>query len=362
MEILQVSRLRRWLAILAGLGVAGCSAQGQVYTGPARPSSELATIESRIPFPYALDVFVDGAWVDDVKQSTVPPGNYKATVLAGLCHLDWVSWNGSFILSAGDTVRFHMLSDPGYDGNPSFHQPPMLVPYTNQHGETCQLPGFYFSVRNTNPLIDGARDGSLGEVREALASNAATNVRNVEGMTPLMLAAQGGYLPIVQALLSSNAEVDAQSTDGFTALMVASLARHPDIVRALLADKADANARSPGGITPLILGAGAGNAEVVRALLAAKADVNARTVSGGNPQWALVLVHERPEDNTTPTYGYTPLMIAAAAGRVEVVRVLLDARADMNAKTARGDTALSLAIRKKQHNVVDLLRLNGARE
>jgi ankyrin repeat protein len=91
------------------------------------------------------------------------------------------------------------------------------------------------------------------------------------------------------------------------------------------------------GVTALIAASQQGHQEIVRALLDAKADVNAKA---GN--------------------GATALMLAARAGNQEIVRALLDARADVNAKDNVGATALILASLKGHQEVVQLLKGAGA--
>jgi Ankyrin repeats (3 copies) len=58
--------------------------------------------------------------------------------------------------------------------------------------------------------------------------------------------------------------------------------------------------------------------------------------------------------------GDTPLIRAARMGLVDVVRVLLAAHADTNAKTTRDETALSEAVRGGHEDVVALLRAAAA--
>ena len=84
--------------------------------------------------------------------------------------------------------------------------------------------------------------------------------------------------------------------------------------------KADVNARSEDGITSLMLAAAFGTAENVKVLLDAGADVNAREEHGG-----------------------AALMWAVAGGAAENVKVLLDAGADVNARYENGWTSLMAA-------------------
>ncbi|WP_455203605.1 ankyrin repeat domain-containing protein, partial [Kaarinaea lacus] len=52
----------------------------------------------------------------------------------------------------------------------------------------------------------------------------------------------------------------------------------------------------------------------------------------------------------------TPLIMAAAAGHTQVVKLLLEKGADMEIKNKRKETALSLAQTRKHDEVVSLLK------
>ena len=53
---------------------------------------------------------------------------------------------------------------------------------------------------------------------------------------------------------------------------------------------------------------------------------------------------------------WTPLMVAAYSGKMETVRLLLEAGADRALKDDQGKTALHRAIERNNKEVVDLLR------
>ena len=93
-------------------------------------------------------------------------------------------------------------------------------------------------------------------------------------------------------------------------------------VRSLLRGGASASVAQGDGLTALHLAAQSGDLEIGRILIEARADVGARTRIGA----------------------YTPLHLAAGAGHAELVGVLLDAGADPAARTtSTGVTALHLA-------------------
>jgi hypothetical protein len=58
----------------------------------------------------------------------------------------------------------------------------------------------------------------------------------------------------------------------------------------------------------------------------------------------------------------SPLMYACTSGRIEIVKLLLDAGADVNAKTDDNKTALSFAMERGVPEVIDLLKKRGAME
>ena len=121
---------------------------------------------------------------------------------------------------------------------------------------------------------------------------------------------------------------------GQTALTYASCEGHLDILKALIAAGAKKDKTDGYGYTPLTEAASSGRVECVKALLAVKADVN-----------------KADEE------GWTPLIRASfIGGRVEVVKLLLAAGAKKDKITTYGDTALTLATKRRHHEIVQLLQ------
>jgi ankyrin repeat protein len=134
-------------------------------------------------------------------------------------------------------------------------------------------------------------------------------------------------------------------------------------VRSLITAGADVNfVDSTGdypGYCPLTLAAEAGHVEIVRELLAAGAR-HRSFVRDAIRQGHAAIVEERLKlddcdlDVIDDTDGITPL-IHAAGGSLEIVQMLVNAGADVNAVSSEGDTPLRRAVMGGKKDIVKFL-------
>jgi uncharacterized protein len=157
------------------------------------------------------------------------------------------------------------------------------------------------------------------EVAAMLARGMDANTVDPNGEPMLVVASRAGWVPTVDALLRAGAKVDAKNGFGDTAIMVASLGGHLVLVKKLKALGAEIN---PSGWTPLAYAAAGGKTEVVRYLLEV----------GANP-------------NALSPNGTTALMMAVRGGHAETVDLLLSKGVDVNVRNQTGATALAWATR-----------------
>ncbi len=207
------------------------------------------------------------------------------------------------------------------------------------------------------PVGCAAYAGQLSLVKKLLDKGASPLALTAGKTSALHFAAQGRLRTVTKQggdkesyayaantavaalLLARGVPPGAADGNGRTPLHLAAANANPGIVSLLLAAKVPVDPRSSVGATPLhyasqrierlVAKEGAwrtfriySNAEAVRLLVAAGADVNAVT----------------SDDKKM-----TPLMLAAAWGLGDVVRALLEAKADVKPKSADGKTALHYA-------------------
>jgi len=148
----------------------------------------------------------------------------------------------------------------------------------------------------------------------------------------------GGDIDQIKSIISKGADVTAKNRQTWTSLQTALWYGNNETVELLISEGADVNAQDNSGNTPLHFAAIKGNSDAVNLLIEKGANINAKT----NAE-------------------QTPLMFAADNGHKEIVELLISKGADVNAQ-ARNDNALSLARRKNNNEIVDLLLKHGARE
>lgn len=143
---------------------------------------------------------------------------------------------------------------------------------------------------------------------------------------------------MMRALLEAGADPNAPDLIERTPLMLAARNNKKETLE-LLRHGADVNRAGIDGVTALMYAANYADPEVVQQLIAAHPDVNAQMKQA---QW-------------------TALMSAVYVGSQEKVQLLLKAHADPNVRNRRGDTALSIALRRRFPKVAALLKQVGAR-
>src|SRR5688572_9686189 len=213
------------------------------------------------------------------------------------------------------------------------------------------------SADGTTALHWAARNNDAMLVDRLLRAGARPHPENRYGVTPIALACESGSAAMVERLLKAGVSVNATGPNGETALHTCAYSGNTAAARVLLAAGASVN---PGdnwrGQTPLMWAAAEGHADTMQALIEAGADVDARSTI---IEWERQRTDE-PRDKWLPPGGLTPLLLAARENCVACVDVLAAAGADLNIVDPERHTALILALINGHFDVAGRLIDRGA--
>jgi uncharacterized protein len=221
-------------------------------------------------------------------------------------------------------------------------------------------------------IVEAAARQDMATVRLLLKQRGANvNVARADGATALLWAAHWNDFQTVDALLKAGANVNAADDHGVTPLSQACENASTALVEKLLQAGANPNAALESGLTPLMIAAHTGNVTVVKALLARGADIDAATKETEDRaiMWAIadkhddvfrVLIEAHANVHTANAKSFTPLMIAARNGDIEVAKALIAAGVNVNETGPDGTYVLPFAINAGQAAFAMFLLEQGA--
>ena len=262
---------------------------------------------------------------------------------------------------------------------------------------------------NDARVANAAMQGDRNLVQSLIQQKADVNAAQGDGTTALHWAAFKDDLPMVQMLLKAGANVKAVTRDGgITPLFMACGNGDAAMIEALLKAGADPNAAGPGGATPLMKAATSGSVDAVNALIAHGVDVNSKETYHGQTALMFAAAQDRGavvkalvahgadmkvttkvvkleaaryDDNGNPLParggaaqgggtvtggntvmgGMTALLFAARDGKLEAVKALVEAGADVNQISAgEHSSPLVIAAENSHYEVAKYLVDHGA--
>lgn len=131
-------------------------------------------------------------------------------------------------------------------------------------------------LNSFSPLVVACQRGDPDIVMALLQAGAIVNHNTASGISPLALCAANTSLQVVEQLLARDANVEAADDNGQTPLMWAAARGRVDIIPLLLAKGAALNRTTLKGFTPLFFAMTSGNAEATKLLIEAGADITHR--------------------------------------------------------------------------------------
>lgn len=157
-------------------------------------------------------------------------------------------------------------------------------------------------------FLDAVRDGNLEKVKVLLKTKVNLNATDSREMTPLLLSSADNNLDMVKVLVEGGADVNR---------------KHKET-----------------GKTPLIYAAANGHVDILRYLLSRPG----------------IIVNAKDKE------GKTALIHAVFYARKDAISILLDNKANPNARTNVDESALGFALKGGRPEIVNLLKQAGARE
>jgi uncharacterized protein len=223
-------------------------------------------------------------------------------------------------------------------------------------------------VDGTTALHWAVRANDLELTEMLLRAGARPSIANQSDATPMLLAAMNGNAAILERLIQAGADSNAPlSHTGDTALMMAARTGKVDAVKVLLDHGAQINAKETwGGTTALMWAIAERHPEVTKLLVERGADVNAKSnfvpeASGrGFEGTAPIAAAPKQKIEEFASGWMTPLMFAAREDDLESARILIQAKADVNAVGGDGKDPLGLALFNGSYDVASLLVDNHA--
>ncbi|CAG9861269.1 unnamed protein product [Phyllotreta striolata] len=200
-------------------------------------------------------------------------------------------------------------------------------------------------MRSDNPPNRSSNGGGNGGASSTATGGSAGPAQQQQQQqaqapekTSLVEACTDGDVGTVRKLLTEGRSVHETSEEGESLLSLACSAGYFELAQVLLAMHANVEDRGmKGECTPLMEAASAGHLDIVRLLVAHGADVNAQSTSGN-----------------------TPLMYGCAGGHTEVVKFLLEHDANVEDHNENGHTPLMEAASAGHVGLAKILLSHGA--
>ena len=215
--------------------------------------------------------------------------------------------------------------------------------------EADGMTALHWAVRQDNETL----------VRQLIRAGAKVSGATRYGVTPLALAAVNGNPRTTEMLLAAGANPNALALEGETVLMAAARTGNPEVVEKLIVAGARVDDTERWrGETALMWAAGENNAAAAKVLIARGANINAQSRQLDYPEMRLNLSFMATTE--LPRGRFSPVMFAAREGALDAVRVLADAKANLDLQDPEGTTALMLAIMNVHYDVALMLIEKGA--
>lgn len=213
-------------------------------------------------------------------------------------------------------------------------------------------------------LMNASKDGNNKAVLRAIGNGANVNERTSQGKTALMLAASEGHLDTVKLLIENGADVNAEDNFGTSSIIVASTANKYDVIEELVKRGANTTKRDTSGGSALDNAVFWGHEKSVDILLQGTKKIDPDQASElllysaslGRMKIVESLLNFGIDVNIAGKEQRTALIVASKFDQPDMVKYLLGRGADKTLKDSKGKTALDIARESGNKKVVEALQ------
>jgi ankyrin repeat protein len=196
-------------------------------------------------------------------------------------------------------------------------------------------------IKNGLQLISGSEKGDIETVKSLLKKDVYIHAQDKEGRCALVAAAYNNHLEIAGLLIAAGADVNMKDNTLQSAYLISTIEGYTELLTKTLKAGADVHSTDSDNGTGLIRASDRGHVEIIRELL--KTDIRVNHIN---------------------RIGWTALLEAIILGdggkrHTEVVRLLVDAGADVNLPDKDGVTPLAHAKNRKYYDIIKILENAG---
>ncbi|RNA37255.1 E3 ubiquitin- ligase MIB2 isoform X2 [Brachionus plicatilis] len=261
-----------------------------------------------------------------------------------------------------------------------------------------------FNPESIDQLVREAAHGNLQAVKDIITKNPNLIDQKSSCKTAIQVSSHQGHVDIVKFLIQSKANLEIVDSEGDTALHFSCFGNQPDITELLLQKNANINSINKNGCTGLHVAVNKQHINCVRVLLKYKCDVNIQDSYGdtalhdiiskeitkeskiiidmllatpsinlslrnkrgfnilqyaslkGNDIAVEKLISYSPQlVDTKKDDGFSAFHLAALNGHKEVIKCLIESRADKEVLNNRRQTPLLLSVAQLHPSIIELL-------
>lgn len=230
-----------------------------------------------------------------------------------------------------------------------------------------------FAVASNQDLSKAFENGEIDKILKMLGDDPQLLKADMgAGMTPLHFGVYYGYVPVVEYALKNGLDLNIKDRRGLTPVWFSVSGSRPAMLRKLIALGADLSIKNPQGDNMLFRAVSAGNAEVVGILLdnGFQSQIQAKNGWGATPIVyaaradavdVMKLLAARGVDlKAASEPGFSLVHHAVLSGKADAVHYLLDNGFDVDAKGEGGATPLMLAVDFGNRDGARALAMRGA--